>query len=394
MTTSAGVGLSRDADPLRAARQASRTALERAGLEGADWGLVFATGSHRPHYAAMLKAIQETLATESLFGCSAWGVLTGTEEIEGEPGVAVLAVRSDRIEGRTLIAPADDEEGSAAAREIALQASGGAGPGLLVLLPDPLALRPDPFLRELRRIAPGAQVIGGAASGDPRADSTFQFYGRNVATRSLAGLHLSGAFTPVIGVTQGCQPLGDSCRITRSASNLIMELDGRRALDVLRQRLPAALRDSLDQLAGHLFVGLPPDPGQERIDPGEYLVRNLLGADRESGALAIGGPIREGEPIVLALREGQSARDDLKQMLGRVVRPPSGAAYRFGFYFNCAARGTSLYGMPGIDTAYISSALGELPIIGFFGNAEIAPLRGANRLFTHTGVLALVAETA
>ena len=174
-------------------------------------------------------------------------------------------------------------------------------------------------------------------------------------------------------------------------SNVILELDGRPALDVLRSRLPAALRDAVERLAGHLFVALPPDPLQAQIAPGEYLVRSLLGADPGRGALAVGATIMEGQLILLALREGQAARDDLKQMLARVAAasPPSG--YRFGLYFNCAARGSSLYAMPGIDSAYLAGAFGDLPIVGFFGNAEIAPLRGSSRLFTHTGVLALVA---
>jgi small ligand-binding sensory domain FIST len=97
---------------------------------------------------------------------------------------------------------------------------------------------------------------------------------------------------------------------------------------------------------------------------------------------------------MLVLREAQAAREDLKEMLRRVRQAAEGIGCRFGFYFNCAARGTSLHGVPGIDSAYISGSLGDLPIIGFFGNAEIAPLRGANFLFTHTGVLALVGEGA
>jgi small ligand-binding sensory domain FIST len=168
-------------------------------------------------------------------------------------------------------------------------------------------------------------------------------------------------------------------------------VDGRPALEVLRSRLPGPLADSLGKLGGHLFVGLPPDPLQDDILPGEYLVRQLVAIDEGRGALVVGATVRKDEPLYFVLREGHSAREDLKEMLQRVGRD-AGPAKRFGFYFNCAARGSSLYGMPGIDTAYISSAFGDLPIIGFFGNAEIAPLRGRNHLFTHTGVLALIGE--
>ena len=74
---------------------------------------------------------------------------------------------------------------------------------------------------------------------------------------------------------------------------------------------------------------------------------------------------------------------------GRLAR---GGAFQFGLYFNCAGRGSALYGIPGVDAAYISQRFGDLPIAGFFGNAEMAPLQDRNVLFTHTGVLALFGE--
>ena len=391
MGTRAGVGISDEIDGPAAARAAARSALERSGAGRPDWGLVFITAAHRPQFAAMLAEVQRTLRTDFIAGCSAAGVLTGSEEIEARPGIVVLAVRSDRVRGDTLYAPIGDDDPRAAARDLVRQIAGRPG-GLLVLLPDPLAARPDHLLHEIGRAAPGFEAIGAAASGDPALRGTFQFYGRNVASRALAGLHLSGGLRRTIGVTQGCQPLGPLARITGGDGNVILEVDGRPALEVLRSRLPGPLAGSLARLGGHLFVGLPPDPNQDTIAPGEYLVRPMVGVDESRGALIVAATVRRNEPLHFVLRESQAARDDLKEMLKRVAPAAASGAYRFGFYFNCAARGTSLYGMPGIDTAYISSALGDLPIAGFFGNAEIAPLRGQNRLFTYTGVLALIGE--
>src|SRR2546428_492300 len=251
--------------------------------------------------------------------------------------------------------------------------------------------RPDHLVHEIGRPAPEQEAVGAAASGAPEQRGTFQFYGRNVASRALAGLHLSGDLRRAIGITQGCQPLGPQARITAGDGNVILEVDGRPALEVLRSRLPGPLADSLGKLAGHLFVGLPPDPRQDGIHAGEYLVRHLVAIDERRGALVVAATVRQEEPFFFVLREGHSAREDLKEMLPRVGRAAGGSA-RLRFYFNSSAAGTSLYGMPGIDTAYISSAFSDLPIIGFFGNAEIAPLRGQNRLFTHTGVLALIGE--
>lgn len=390
MATSAGVGLSQGEDALQAAREAAQAA--RSGLGGAraDWGLVFATTPYRPHFAPMLAEIQNALGTSEISGCSAWGVLGGGVEVEGDRGVAVLAVRSDRIRAQPHLESADEDHGVAAARQIGDRIA--AGRGLLVTLPDPFAVRPEMMLQELREAAPGTVTVGGAAGGRPRSDSTFQFHGRNVATRSLAALHLSGGVRSAIGITQGCQPLGPPCRVTGCLENTVLALDGRPALQRLRRLLPAGLGDSIERLGGHLFVGLPPDPAQERIDPGEYLVRPIVAVDPARQALLLGEDVREGEPLLFVLRDSQAAREDLKGMLGRVAGAAPESTRSFGLYFNCAGRGASLYGLSGIDSAFLSRQFGSLPIIGFFGNAEIAPLRGVSRLLSYTGVLALVGE--
>jgi small ligand-binding sensory domain FIST len=389
MATFAGTGLSESPDATQAAREAARSALDRAGVSRADWGLVFATMTHRPHFAAMLAEVQSTLQTHDLSGCSGAGVIGAGIEIESGPGVAVLAVQSDRITARVSLEPGSDDMGRTAAAEMGRRIE--AGRGLLVALPDPFAVRPDLMLEVLGAASPGTPVVGAAAAGGPRALSTFQFSGRNVATRSLAALHLAGALRQSVGITQGCQPLGPACRVTRTAENLVLELDGRPALEVLRGRLPEPLRDSLERLGGHLFVGLPADPDALTVEPGEYLVRPLVAIDPDRGALLLGDEVREGRPLLVVLRDGGAARDDLKAMLERLPAPrPS--PWAFGLYFNCAGRGAALHGVPGVDSAYIARRFGDLPIAGFFGNAEIAPLRGRNHLFTYTGVLALCGE--
>jgi len=389
MPTGAGSGLSNASDPLEAAGTAAGAALERLGAAAADWGLVFATMTHRPHYAAILAEVQKTLGTATITGCSGAGVLAGGEELEHGPGVAVLAVRSDRFSAQAYLEAGGDDMGRVAARDLGRRVAPGGG--LLVTLPDPFAIRPDVMLREIDALLPGTTVVGGASGGGPRALTTFQFCGRNVATRSLAALHLTGSLRTGIGITQGCLPLGPACRVTRAAENLLLELDGRPALGVLRERLPAVLADSLERLGGHLFVGLPPDDGGT-ISPGEYLVRPLVAIDPDRGALLLGVDVKEGSPILIVLRDGVAARDDLKAMLERLSGAGPRRDWSFGMYFNCAGRGSALYGLSGVDSAFIGRQFGDLPLVGFFGNAEIAPLRGRNQLFTYTGVLVLCGD--
>jgi len=142
---------------------------------------------------------------------------------------------------------------------------------------------------------------------------------------------------------------------------------------------------------GQTKIALPePKPGELR--PGEYLVRNIVTADPDTGVLAVSANVEEGQSIIFAHREATSAHDDLLRMLDEVSPERTGLPYRFGLYFNCLARGRSLYERTGVDLEVLQRRLPEVPLLGFFCNAEIAPLHGCNQLFTYTGVLLLVAE--
>jgi small ligand-binding sensory domain FIST len=120
------------------------------------------------------------------------------------------------------------------------------------------------------------------------------------------------------------------------------------------------------------------------------VIRNIVGLDPDKGILGVADEVHEGQALIFALRDGQRARDDLNQMLQRQAERLAGEKPAFGFYFNCCARGASLYGMEGIDTAYIRQILGDFPLIGMFGGYELAPLGRSNHLFAYTGVLAVI----
>ena len=141
-----------------------------------------------------------------------------------------------------------------------------------------------------------------------------------------------------------------------------------------------------------VFLGVPASRQENSVAPGHYLVRNIVGHDSAKGILAVAEEVYEGQNIVFTLRDGNRAREDLEQMLQRQKQRLAGKKPVFGLYFNCCARGSSLYGVAGIDSAYIRRALGNFPLIGMFGGYELAPLGRANHLFAYTGVLVLIAE--
>jgi small ligand-binding sensory domain FIST len=116
------------------------------------------------------------------------------------------------------------------------------------------------------------------------------------------------------------------------------------------------------------------------------LVRNVAGFALEQQAFAVPEHVSPGDPLALVVRDPESARSDLKQMLAGLGR----AAPRAGLYFDCCARGQSFFGVSGLEAGYLSQAFGEVPIAGMFGSCEIGPIGGRPELLTYTGVLALL----
>ncbi len=99
--------------------------------------------------------------------------------------------------------------------------------------------------------------------------------------------------------------------------------------------------------------------------------------------------MRVGQTICFTLRDAIGARDDMKAMLDEQAEVRRDARPRFGFYFNCAGRGSALYGQPGLDPELIRRRFGSLPLAGIESSFEIAPAFGRPRIHMFTGVLLL-----
>jgi small ligand-binding sensory domain FIST len=372
---------------------ATRQVIDALDGEQPDWCVAFVTGEHGGNLHALLDSLSSAAGTPYVVGCSATGVLGAGRELERGPAIGVLGVRSDRIRATPFLFRDEGDLGMTAGVRLGQRLIHSRDTDdLLLVWPDPHHVRPDRLLQGLDAVLGPVRIVGGAASIGTAERSTFQFCGSETAHDAVSGLRLGGEFRQVIEVTQGCHPLGEPLRVTRSHENMILELEGRPAFELLRERAPAGLMEDLDWALHFLFVGLVPDPGDGGPDAGEYLIRNIVAADPDTGVVAASVRIGEGQSVVFARRDADSARRDLHRAIERAASPSDRARLRFGMYFNCLARGRSLYECDGVDMALLGEAFPGLPLLGFYCNAEIAPLRGTNQLFTYTGVLLLVGE--
>jgi small ligand-binding sensory domain FIST len=389
----AGAGQSSSASTASAVEEALEQALAQAGVRQADGVVVFFSVEHAAHERELLETIRRVAGTDRIAGCSAAGILTQRGELEGGHGLAVLAISSEQVRYQPLwFKPLREHESEIGAELAQVTAPSEAAGSLLALFPDTYSGQPQEILESLHDERGFTPVVGAGASENGAARATYQLGGGGISSNAVAGVHLRGSFQSHIEITQGCQPVAAPMVITKAERNLIYEINERPALEIFAGLLKGPLAEDIRRALMVLFVGLPADRLINSVAPGKYLVRNIVGIDPEKGILGVAENVTEGEAMIFTMRDGRRAREDLTQMLQRQVDNLSGRKPAFGFYFNCCARGSSLYGIPGIDSAYIKQTLGDFPLLGMFGGYELAPLSRANHLFAYTGVLALITE--
>jgi small ligand-binding sensory domain FIST len=377
----AGAGISTARSPRAAAEEAVEAAL--AGGLRADSALLFAGAGFGDELSELLDTAIACLGTEAVAGATVHGVLGCGQEIETAASVAVVA-QSGLAAHPFLLSDLAGHEAAAGA-EIAAQIGGAPRPeDLVVLLPDPGALQSDALLAGIRSHLEPALTVG-AGAADPTSDGPLQWCGRRRERGGLAGMVLRASRPPRIGVTQACRPTTELLRVTRARGHWILGLDGRPALDVYREVARGPLAADLRRAAAFLLVAIPRDAA-DPLRPGGYVVRRVVGFSEAEKAFAIPDGVRPGDRIALATREPEAAREDLKAMLERIGDAPPA----LGLYFNCCARGSEFFGVPGLEAAYLQRAFGAAPLAGMFGSCEIGPIGSTPELLTYTGVLALI----
>jgi small ligand-binding sensory domain FIST len=384
----AGVGYSTAADPAAAADEATAQALAQAGLKIADGAICFASSKHSASFGPLMRAVAERAQTPQVAGCGASGVIACGREIESGPAVAVLAVGGG-ITARRVFVPSLKGREVEAAVEVADAIRPGLGrANLLSLFPDSYNVNPEPFLEALESELPGVTVVGGGATEDGMSGETFALCGDAVSTNAVSGMLFAGDFEVNAGASLGCRLIGGPRRVTAVQDNILIELDGQPALDVLKQTI-GPLAGDLRRAASMVYLAMGLDPKAERLEHGRYLIRHLIGFDEARGLIATVYRPEPGDLVGFALRDEAGARDDLKltlEYMERGVRNPPA----FGLYFNCVSRGSNLYSISDHDSAYLSRHFPGVPIAGFFTGFELGPHASASRLLQYSGVLALV----
>jgi len=370
-----------------AARDALDAARAELGEGPVDLALLFLGAPLVAEAHAIANVVREAAAPGCLIGVSAHGVINREHEVEQGGALTVMLARMPGVTLSPFVLMSETwNEVAGDAHVFSQVAPGVAGAEFVMLFGDPFSLDVERVLLGCNRHAPGVRAVGGMASAGARPRSNVLLLNDWIANEGGVGLAFGGALRADVVVSQGCRPVGPPLEVTRSSQNIVLELDGQPALERIEQMLQALPEREQSGLQRGLYVGRPVRDGEE--GRGAYLIRNLLGADRERGAIAIGDLVRERERLRLHVRDARAAREDLELLLSPQAfdTRASGA-----ILFACTGRGTGLYGAPDGDVALLRDALGEgVPMGGMFCAGEIGPVGARNYLHGHTASIAVL----
>jgi small ligand-binding sensory domain FIST len=353
----------------------------------------FFSPHHHRSAGQLIEVLPDRLKAPSLIGCPAVAIAGDDREIESEPAMSLWLARwaqrvdielfhltlEETSEGYSLLGWPDGLADANPARSA------------ILLLGDPFTFPTDNFLEHINETHSGLRAMGGMASAAQGPGQNRLLVGDKIVKDGAVGVLLKGHMQIRSIVSQGCRPIGRPLVITKAQENIILELSGRPPLFHLQQ-IFSELKPEDQELFQHgLHVGRVINEYQDKFQRGDFLVRNVLGVDQNSGALAITDLIRVGQTIQFHVRDAATADEDLHALLkmdlaANEKRPAS------ALLFTCNGRGTKLFGEPHHDARVVRQEVGPVPLAGFFAAGELGPVGGKNFIHGFTASVVLFEE--
>ena len=384
-------GLGRNLDLVRGLEEAASAAVEGLGGAAPDLAVVFISPTLAGDDGHLAAALKSHLGDCTWFGCTAAGVIGGGHEVEQEPSVSVtvatlpdVRVHPFHLEEHQIPPPLAGDE--------AWHALFGVSPDedpQFLLIGDPFSFNVERLLGGMDRVYPQSGKAGGLASGSEEpGQSTLYACGRRFPS-GICGVALTGNVHMDTLVSQGCRPIGEPMFVTSAERNMLRGLDGNLAIEALKSLYERVEARDQDLMQHSLFLGIAVSGEASGYGHGDFLIRNVLGADQGSGSIAIGALLETNSIVQFHVRDAEASAEDLEQLLRKIsgetpVGSPAGS-----LLFSCLGRGKHLYGEPDHDSNALRRHLGPIPLGGFFCNGEIGPIHGSTFLHGYTSAFAL-----
>lgn len=382
--------LSTERDSAKAIEEALSAAAEGFGAAAPDLGFLFFSGHHREAAEGFALEVKARTGVRMLLGCTGESIVGGGREIEGEPSLSLWLASLPGVQIDPFYVRCEQTPDGFCfpCDPCGLFETPGENAAVL-LIGEPFTMPIDMFLRRFNEDHPGVPVIGGMASGTAYPGPNLLVMDGEVKTEGAVGVLLSGALRVCPIVSQGCRPIGRHLVITEAEKNAILGLGGKPALSVVQEmfeEIPPEDR-RLFQSAPH--VGVVMNERQSCFGAGDFLIRNIVGADPARGSIFISDLVRRGQTVQFHVRDGATASEDLAAMLNLLDSREGEVRPAGGLMFSCNGRGTRLFARPDHDIATLLDIVGPIPISGFFAQGELGPVGDRNHLHGFTTCFAL-----
>ena len=356
-------------------------------------GLVFMAPKFFPCARQILEILRVHGRIPLLVGCSSQGLIVNGEEIEENAGLTLALYHLPKSELKAFhFAQEQVEEANGPGYWIL---ESGVEPeqtnGWLAFI-NPYQLDSESWLSGWNEAYAPSPVMGGLASGDYNAQQTQVYLNGEVFEEGGIALSIGGE-VQLSGITsQGCTPIGETWTLTRVDRNIIQEIGNRRAYDILAETVSNLKPSEQRQSRGNLFIGMVVNEYLEEFHRGDFLIRNLLQADPQTGYVAVGALPRQGQTVQFQRRSAEAATEDMDELLKRARQKMAGKLIYGACLCSCNGRGKNLFGEPNHDAHIVQEYLGPLGLAGFFCNGEIGPVGEKNFLHGYTASLALFSQ--
>ena len=380
MATKAGVGISHHRNPLTAAQEAVADAYGAAGIDSADYMMVFSTVGYEQE--KLLNEISKQSNCSMITGCSGEGVITSTEADESPFSVGILAISSDDLRFSSGLATGLKKKPRQTGREIAKEIANNITDNskALFLFTDGINLNYDElksgidegFGREFP-----LPIVGGAAGDDWKFERTYQYHSGQVVSDSVVWTLMSGSMETSHGVSHGCIPIGVEHIVTKAEGNTIYELDGRTVLDVLRSDyLTEEEMQDWSKTFQTFTLGLK--ASTDLVEYDKYVIRTMVGGlDEASGSMTIASEVKTGSSLWITSRDFQKLETGIDSMIHHISSEVQDSPIQLIFQFECIGRG-KVFLLEEQKLALLGKmrdSFGDaVPWLGFYSYGEIGPI--------------------
>jgi small ligand-binding sensory domain FIST len=360
------------------------------GAPRVDLGLVFMSPKYFPYARQVLEIVRVHARVPLLAGCSSPSLIAGAEEVEKNAGLtlALYALPGAQLQGFRFTQEQVQEANGPGYWALETGVEPEQTNGWLAFI-DPFHLDSEAWLKGWNEAYAGLPVLGGLASGDFSEQQTQLYLNGDVFEEGGIAISFGGGVR-LAGVTsQGCTPIGQTWTLTKVEQNIIHQIGNRPAYDVLAETFNGLSPEEQKKARGNLLIGLVVNEYLDEFHRGDFLIRNLLGADPRSGSIAVGAWPRMGQTVQFQRRSAAAATEDMSELLARARKQLGDATIYGGCLCSCNGRGRGLFGRPNHDAQMVQEQFGPLGLAGFFCNGEIGPVGEKNFLHGYTASLAL-----